>query len=241
MADKAVLLAPDDADVRAVRGFLRAYISWDWAGAQTDFEQALAMDPDNSAINRRYGRLLASNGRLAEAIAEAKTAIALDPLSSTAWSNLGLALIEDGQLGAAQSAIRRSLEIQPESAYALSNLGAAQLLEGKAGEALATYRQVTRDAIRLPGIAMAEHALGHFKESQQALDELIANHAQDSAFQIAKVYAWRGAKDRAFEWLERAYGQHDTALADIKVNVLLASLRGDARFAALLRKMQLAE
>jgi tetratricopeptide (TPR) repeat protein len=124
---------------------------------------------------------------------------------------------------------------------ALSNLGAVQLLEGKAAEALATFRQVGREGFRLAGIAMAEHALSHVKESQQALDELIAKHAQDSAYQIAKVYAWRGEKDKAFEWLERAYHQRDGALSEIKVNVLLASLRGDARFAAMLRKMQLPE
>jgi tetratricopeptide (TPR) repeat protein len=240
-ADKAVILAPDEADAHAVRGFLRAYISWDWSGAQADFAKALALDPDDSAINRRYARLLASNGRLSEAIAATKKAIGLDPLSSTAWSNLGLQLIENGQFAAAQEAIRRSLEIQPESAYALSNLGAVQLLEGNPAEALATFRQVTREAFCLTGIAMAEHALSHVKESQQALDELIAKHAQDSACEIAKVYAWRGEKDKAFEWLERAYQQHDGALSEVKVNVLLASLRGDSRFAALLRKMQLPE
>jgi hypothetical protein len=115
------------------------------------------------------------------------------------------------------------------------------LLEGKAAEVLATFRQVTREAFRLTGIAMAEHTLSHAKESQQTLDDLIAQHAQDSAFQIAKVYAWRGEKDKAFKWLERAYQQRDVALSEIKVNGLLASLRDDARLAAMLRKMQLPE
>jgi ribosomal protein L17 len=91
------------------------------------------------------------------------------------------------------------------------------------------------------GIAMAEHTLNHAKESQQALDELIAKDAQDAAYQIAETYAWRGEKDKAFEWLERAYKQRDGGLSDIKFDGLLASLHGDARFAALLQKMQLPE
>jgi hypothetical protein len=51
----------------------------------------------------------------------------------------------------------------------------------------------------LTSLAMAEHTLGHGKESQQVLDEVIAKHAQDSAFQIGEVYAWRAEKDKAFE------------------------------------------
>jgi serine/threonine protein kinase len=69
---------------------------------------------------------------------------------------------------------------------------------------------------RLSGTAMAEHSLNHAKESQQALDSLIAKDAQEAAYQIAEVYAWRGEKDKAFEWLERAYQQRDSGLSEIK-------------------------
>jgi hypothetical protein len=88
---------------------------------------------------------------------------------------------------------------------------------------------------------MAEHSLNHAKESQQALDSLIAKDAQEAAYQIAEVYAWRGEKDKAFEWLERAYQQRDSGLSEINHELILASLRGDERYAALMRKMQLPE
>ena len=103
------------------------------------------------------------------------------------------------------------------------------------------FRKIDNEGLRLAGIAMAEHALGHAKESQQALDELIAKHAQDSAYQIAEAFAWRGEKDPAFEWLERAYQQRDGGLSEVKVDPLLSSLRGDPRYRALLRKMKLPE
>jgi TolB-like protein len=240
-ADKAVALAPDQADGYATRGYLRFTISWDWIGAQTDLEKALALDPGDSAVQRQYGGLLASLGRLPEGIAAAAKATELDPLSSPAWTNLGYHLIANGQFAAAHEAIRRALEIQPESHYALFNLGKLQLLDGKAVEALATFRPIGFEGFRLTGIAMAEHTLGHAKESQQALDELIAMDAEDGADQIAQVFAWRGEKDKAFEWLERAYRQRDGGMVDIKDDVLLARLRDDARFTAMLRKMKLPE
>jgi serine/threonine-protein kinase len=87
--------------------------------------------------------------------------------------------------------------------------------------------------------ALAEHDLGHNRRSRQALDELIAKHGQTAAYRVAQVYAWRREKDRAFEWLERAYPQHDSQLATLKIDPLVAKLRGDPRFTAMLKKLNL--
>ena len=58
-------------------------------------------------------------------------------------------------------------------------------------------------------------------------------------YSVAEVYAWRAEADKAFEWLERAYRQRDQDLSYLKVDPLLAHLRGDPRHKALLRKMKL--
>jgi hypothetical protein len=86
---------------------------------------------------------------------------------------------------------------------------------------------------------MAEHTLGHPDASNQALDPLIANFANAAAYQIAEAYAWRGEKEHAFEWLDRAYRQRDAGLSEIKASVPLALLRDDPRFAAMALKLGL--
>jgi hypothetical protein len=53
------------------------------------------------------------------------------------------------------------------------------------------------------------------------------------------VYAFRGESEKSFEWLERAYKQRDSGLADIKVDPLMKSLRQDSRYAEILKKMRL--
>jgi hypothetical protein len=63
----------------------------------------------------------------------------------------------------------------------------------------------------------------------------------DAAFQIAEVYAWRGDTEQVFCRLDRAYVQRDGGLATMKTNPILASLRSDARYKALLGKMNLLE
>ncbi len=53
------------------------------------------------------------------------------------------------------------------------------------------------------------------------------------------MFCWRADLDQAFEWLERARSQHDTGLRMVKYDRLLIALRGDARYAAFLQKMNL--
>ena len=238
-ADKAVALAPDAAEAYGARGFMRYVSKRDWVGAQADFAKALALDPGDSVVERRLGQLLTSLGRQEEGIAATRRATELDPLSNPAWGNLGLFLLYHHDFAAAHEALRRALEIQPNFPFALNNLGTLQLLEGKPAEALQTFRKMDHEVFRLAGVAMAEHSLGHAKESQEALEEAIAKEAQGAAYQIAEVYAWRGESDRALDWLERAYAQRDGGLVDMKVDPRLAFLRDQPRYVALLRTMDL--
>jgi len=237
-ADKAIQLGPNLADGYVARGWMRANITWDWTGAQADLRRALEIDPSDSTVQRRYGQLLASQGRLPEAIVAVRKSVALDPLSSPPWGNLGYYLTAAGQMDEAKQALLRALQLNPESTFAQSNLAQLLLLQGNAKEALAMFRK-SDDGYRQFGIAMAEHTLGHPDQSRQALDELIADYGQDYALQIAEVYAWRGEKEKAFEWLDRAYAGRDGGLSDIKLDLFLAPLRSDPRFTALVRKLGL--
>jgi serine/threonine protein kinase/TolB-like protein/Flp pilus assembly protein TadD len=241
-AEKAVSLAPEEADVYGARGYLRTSYSWNWAGAHADFAKALALDPADSTVQRHYGYLEGSLGHLPEAIAAYRKAVELDPLANAAWNGLGWYLMHDREFSAADASFSRALRIEPENPYALNNLGTLQLLEGRAESALTTFGKVSLEGFRLTGIAMAQHTLRRVRESQRSLDQAIARTGQNAAYQIAEVHAWRGEKDHAFEWLERAYQQRDGGLsAGIKTDPLLASLRADPRYRALVRKMDLPE
>ncbi|HEY0745691.1 MAG TPA: TIR domain-containing protein [Steroidobacteraceae bacterium] len=240
-AETAIALAPTEADGYAARGFLRFDFAWDWPGSRADLEKAVSLDPSDSDARRRYGDLLVSQGQHADGIAAIKKALELDPLSSRTWGDLANSLIVEHDYDGARESLRRALEIAPQSSYILSDVATLQLLEGKPMEALGNFRRSEMDAFRLPGIAMAEHSLGHHVESQRALDETIAKTAMGSAYQIAEAFAWRGDKDKAFEWLERAYRQRDGGLVTINSDPLMTSLRADPRYKVFLRKMNLPE
>ena len=232
---KAIDLDPQLAEGYSVRGYLRS-LHFDWAGAAADDRQALVLEPSSSRVLQRYATHLMFVSRLEEAVATYRKAIEQDPLDDATWDFLGAALTALGHTAAAYDAFRHALAIRsaPVTNYDLASL---QLLDGKAQDALATSQAIAFDVYRYSVVAMAEHTLGDAKGSQQALDQLIATNADDAAYQIAEVYAWRGEKDKAFEWLERSYRQQDAGLAFTKIDPRLASLRSDPRYTALLRKL----
>ena len=234
-ASRAVALAPGLAEAYAARGYVRWRIQWDWSGARADLEKALQLDPRDSTSRRRYAGLLLALGELPEATAAVQTAIKLDPLDGPNWIVLSRCLSATGDYVAAHRAVTRLLEISPE--YSRWELAMIELLEGQTVEAQRIAKQQSYASL----VAMAEHTLGHAKESQQALDEWITKYGKDSPTSVAEVYAWRAEADKAFEWLERAYRQRDQDLSYLKVDPLLAHLRGDPRYKALLRKMNLPE
>lgn len=236
-AQKAIELAPDLADGYAARGWMRSNFIWDWDGAKADLDKALVLDPNDATIQRRYGQLVGSLGQLPEAVAAMRKAIRLDPLSAPAWSNLGYYLLASGKLPEARQALERTLDLNPDSVYARANLALVTLLQGRTQEALAMFQGV--DATHGGwGVAIAQYELGHRKESQQALEQIEAGL---NFTQAAEVYAWRGEKDKAFEWLERACVHHDPGLADLKFDPMLANVRNDPRFAGIVRRTGLPE
>ena len=238
--EKAIALAPDLASGYGRRGFLRYSRAWDWQGAAADFKRALAMDPDNAELLSFYSRNLFFNGHQTEAIEMARKATVIDPLSIDIWHNLGLLLFASGKDSDARLAWKHAFDINPGARWPNYLVGYLDLKEGKIESALAHFR-ATDEPFRLTGTAMVEHTLGHASESEQALDTLKTKYTAGSAFQVATVYAWRGEKDHAFEWLDRAYDQHDSGMSRLRYDPTLATLHDDPRFAALVKKMGFSE
>src|SRR5207302_10134024 len=137
----------------------------------------------------------ATQGRLAEAIAETRKSAELDPLSTTAWSTLGRMYYSAGRYAEAREALERSLHITPEQNYAASHLAIVALLEKHPAEALAYAERSASDLFRLHGKVLALHDSGRIEEARRGLDEMIARFAHSGAYQIAETYAWFGDRD----------------------------------------------
>ena len=170
-----------------------------------------------------------------------RTAIELDPLSSVTWTNLAALLVGDGQVVPAHDAIRRAVEIQPDSPYGLNVLGIVQLIEGQPGAAMELARTHANEHLGLQFSAMAQHSLGDTQAARLALQQLIAKFGKESAYDIARAYAWSDQQSGTFAWLERSFQRHESDLVSIKYDPIMNPVRGDPRYKALLHKMNLPE
>jgi TolB-like protein/thioredoxin-like negative regulator of GroEL len=240
-AEKAVALAPDQAAGYAARGFLRTSYRFDFAGAQSDLAKAVALNPGDADVLHRSAIMLATLGDLPAAIEREQKALALDPLSAEICMRLAFFYVAAGRFAEARPLYERALTIAPNSIRALYNLGDLELFENRPEAALAAFRQNESDAFRLQGQARAEYSLGHAEASQRLLQEYIAEHRNDDPYAIARVYAWRGETDKAFEWLERALVIRQTSMAWLKIDPIFRSMHNDARYKHLLREMHLPE
>jgi TolB-like protein/tetratricopeptide (TPR) repeat protein len=239
-AERAVKLAPRLADGYAARGNYRLTSQNDWRGARADFERAVELEPGSADSRIALASSLAIDGDVSRALREAEHATRIDPLLTPAWEVLGDIRLNSGDVPGAIAALGRARELNPGSDLARLRFIQALVVAGRPGDALAEARKDSAYPLRYFGEALALHDLGRVQESRAALEEFTRLHAEDGAYQIAEVHAWKGDLDRAFEWLDRAWVQKDGGIVDVKGDPLLRKARGDPRYAALLRKMKLA-
>jgi Flp pilus assembly protein TadD len=237
--ERALELEPDLPEGHALMGRIQMNHDWDWGSAERSHRRALELDPHNSLVLRSAGLLAYCRGRLEEAADSFRRAIEQDPLSNLAYHNLGLAYHSAGNFAAAEAAYRRSQDLAPGTAVTSSMLALLLLEAGRAQEGLDEAALETDETNRLHATAIIAHALARESQAEEALSQLIRDHGNTMAAQIAEVFAQRGDIDRAFEWLERAYASRDAGLSEMKASPRLRSLHGDPRWAAFMKKMGL--
>ncbi len=233
-ADRAIALAPESPEGYWARGQLRSSYYFDWNGAQADLAKALSLDPNFVRAKVDQSLLMATLGRMQEGINILNEALKLDPLSVLAQRRLAFLLMHDGQFAEARQAIQRAVAINPQGDQ-LAYAGQIEILAGRPQAALAG---LPADATIVR--EMAEYQLGHAAEAQRLLDDITTHQGNVWGYQIAQIYALRGDKTKALDWLERSYDNHDAGLTYITYDRYLMPLRREPRFQLLLRKLKLA-
>jgi len=240
-AQKALELDDTLAEAHTSLGQILLFYDLDLVGSSKEFERAIALNPNYATAHHWYGvGPPLAVGEFDRAIAELRRAQQLDPLSLIINADLGVAFTTARRYDEAITQLRKTIEMDPRFYYAHWNLGVALELKGELREALAEYKKAAElddDPIVLGLIAHAYAKLGERDQALKLLAELqqVAAHRYVPFSTFAGVYMALGEKDKAIDYLERAY--RDRALSNIKVDPMLDPLRGDPRFEALVAKI----
>ena len=231
------------AEAHAALAYIRTYYDWDWRDAEKEFELALAYDPNNASLRHRYSRYLSSVGRTDEALVHMRRAHELDPLSLIIQANVGVIHYFGRQFEESLRHLQRLAVAEPDFPVAHWGMGLAREQMGDMDGALASFQKAAELTERgtnvLASMGRAYAVSGKLDEARKILQELTARAKQRyvPSYQIALVHAGLGDKDKAFESLEKAFEERSTLLTYLKMDPRFDSLRGDARFKAMLRRL----
>lgn len=178
-------------------------------------------------------------GRTDRAVAYARAGAANDPQNPSALVGLG-AYLAALRWQDSLDAYRRALAVSPNYTTVHDSMSDALVALGRPQEALAEALREEEGIWREVALAKTYHALGMRAESDAAVADAIRNYAIDGPGNIAHVYAMRGEKDKAFEWLERARQNRDRGLSEVASSLYLVNLHDDPRWLPFLRKVRFA-
>jgi tetratricopeptide (TPR) repeat protein len=160
-------------------------------------------------------------------------------VNAGSWSQLGEIEYYGGQWAEAEADVKKSLGLSPDVWPGSILLTKIYVMQGRTQDAVREIERVRYAWARAWLSAITFAAMGREQQADSALNGLIATNGSTGAFLIAEVYAFRNQRDQAFEWLDRAYAQHDGDVFGTNLEPLLANLRSDPRYAAFLKKVNL--
>lgn len=241
MLTKALELDDTLGEAHATLGLLAQNSEWDWVAAEREYKRAIELNPNYATAHQWYGEHLALTAKFNESLEEMKLARELDPLSLVILKDTGEMYYVARKYDEAIGYFRKALEIDPGFVLAHRSLGLvyAQKREfSSAIDAFETARQLQDGPEVLSDLGYAYALSGRRREAQEILDNLKVISERRYVFPdaYAAIYAGLGEKDKAFDWLEKAYHEHGL-LTGLKVDPRWDSLRSDSRFADLMKRV----
>jgi serine/threonine protein kinase len=241
-AQHALRIAPDLAESHSTAGYVLFALDWDWKGAMAEFERGLQLDPNDMLSREDLDFLKAQrSGRLDDVIRDDRLACALDPVSTRALHDLWVALFFAAQYEEAIEVERRIAQLSPNTTRHHMKLGLALMELGRHREAVDEFLKEPLKGERLTGVSYIYWAAGRRADADAALEELERTFGSKEAYAIATVHAYRGERDAAFKWLDRAYRARTPTLSGVTLDPRLRDLHDDPRYRAFIVKLKLAD
>jgi eukaryotic-like serine/threonine-protein kinase len=254
-AMRALELDDSLAEAHTSLASIKLLYDWDWTGAEAELKRAMELNPGYSLSYRVYGEYLTIVGRHAEAVPYFEKARELDPLYERNYLIEGYSDFMAHEYPEAIEQYRTGFEVEPDP-MAYFGLVLALAQNGDFGTAVLEGEKATKlnaSPLLLTGLASAYARAGRRTDASRVLRRLEeisrqqgpapAWHVGGAAslyvcpYEVAGVHAQLGDKDRAFEWLDKAYRSH-SCLYWLRQDPRFDSIRSDPRFQELLAKIK---
>ncbi len=237
-AEHALAVDPNLAEAHNAVGWVRRTADWDWAGADAAFRRAYELAPRNATMIGDYAIIRANQGYFAEARELAVRALELDPMNASARGHYALFLTwGEPRLDEATSQLQRAMALSPAAVEWHTYLSRILVMQGRLDEAAKVAELEPSERYRLVARGLVLAARSDRPGMERAIRELVEKYPDAMDYYIAEVYGYAGDNDRAFEWMERARQQRDTALCWILGTPAYKKISLDPRWPEFLKKL----
>ena len=237
---KALELDPDLVEAHSLLANVQQE-QWHWTDAEAEYKRALELSPNDAEAHISLAWWLLCRGRKDEAIGWAQRGRELDPLAVSGESIASI-LFMSHRFDESIRELRSALEVKPDDAIALSSLGFSLVANNQPGDAIPVLEKAVEVSERSPAtIGVLIRAYAHAGQRKDALRLLAELHQRRKAGYVpagafVNAYLGLGENEQAFAWLEQAYKEQSNILQFLKVHPYFDPIRGDPRFASLLRR-----
>ena len=245
-AHKALEIDEGLAPAHATLGLALAEYDFDWAASEAEFKRSIELDPGYATAHHWYALMLAALARFDEAMSQIDRARELDPFSAIIQTNTFRILLYARQLDRAIEVGRKVVESNPGFGVGHNFLGSAYAAKKMTGEAIAEYQKAAdllgQTPMGLHNLGRARALAGRRAEALQVIEEFkaLATRRYVTPSYVAMIYNYLGDKSAALDWWEKACEDRGLEVTLLKVDPTQDDLRGDPRYAEILRKVKLA-
>ena len=243
-AKEAVALDDTLPETHTSLGVVNFKLKWDWPAAEREFRRAIEINPEYASAHYQLSNLLTVTGRLAEARAESEAAKNLDPFSSASNMNYCRAFYFSRDYARAAACFERLVREDPGYKNHRYLLGLVHLAVGRLTDATAEFEKLYEEDRALAGamLGYSYGVAGRRGDALKVLSEVEALRSRGRYIppqEFAIIHMGLGDRERALALLEEAAAQRFAPVLYVSVDPLFDGLRGDARFADLLRRLNL--
>jgi TolB-like protein/DNA-binding winged helix-turn-helix (wHTH) protein/Flp pilus assembly protein TadD len=235
---KAIELDPTLAGAYAQLANLDFTSEWNWPKAESEYAEAIRLDPNDSNAHSSYAIFLAAMGKREQAVAEINKAHEIDPVSEVTNMLDTYVLYLAHQYDSALAQGKKTLELYPNSGATDYWLAQTYEAKGMPQNAFTSYMKTNSGTpVELAGLHTAFEKDGlrgfwleQFKKSESK---------PDWPCWQGLFYAHVGDNERALQMLKQSFDQHCDGLQFLKANPVFDPLRDDPRYRELISKLKL--
>lgn len=233
-ANEAIRLDPNLGEPHATIGFVRLFWEWRLNESKDEFYQSVRLNPHYPNAHQWYAAYFAATGNFNEGLAEIKESLQLDPNSLSANADFCQILYFARRYDEALVQCQKTAAMNPNFLNTYLSLYEIYCAQEMWNEAINTYFKIEElTNLKLPANDLKKlkesYSKGGIRVFWQTQAEIFLSSDRE-AYELAKIYARLGEKEKALYHLKRAFEKHEFNFIFVLAEPLFSEFRNLQEF-----------